>query len=143
MIDFESVMTRHERDEIIQDIYCCDCLFETLMELLHIKNLKYEKFIQILTEKFPKRHLFLYFSSINVFMCNHTFKFIAEDIEINFDSIYKSFCITDLINIENENFQVCVVCLIKIVVSRNYLKRFRLLDKYRSNVEYFQLEKKC
>ena len=137
MIDFELVMKKY--DEIIQDVYCCDCLFETVIGLLHMKNLKYENFMKILVEKFPKRHLFMYFSGINILMCHCTLKFIATEKKINYDGIFKSFCITDYINIEDHNFQICVVCLIKIIVSENYLKHFRLLDKYRSNVKYFDL----
>ena len=77
MIEFEQVMKSYFED-IIQDIFCCDCLFETVTELLLLKKIsgEYDEFVRILEKKFPIKFLFVSFGGVSVLMCKNSFKFI-------------------------------------------------------------------
>ena len=46
---------------------------------------------------------------------------------------------TDTVIIDGEDVEICVVCIIKIVIAEKFLERFRLVDKYRSNDKYFSM----
>lgn len=139
MIEFEQVMKSYFED-IIQDIFCCDCLFETVTELLLLKKIsgEYDEFVRILEKKFPIKFLFVSFGGVSVLMCKNSFKFI-QAIKKN-EPILKVGCITNYITLDGETVVICVVCLIKIIViNGNFLKHFRLIDKHRRNARYLYL----
>ena len=139
MIEFEQVMKSCFED-IIQDVYCCDCLFDTVIELLLFKKLftDYDEFVRILEKKFPTKFLFVSFGGVSVLMCKDSFKFIKAKTKDM--PMLKIGCITNYITIDGESVVICVVCLIKIIVTDgNFLKHFRLIDKHRRNAKYLYL----
>ena len=139
MIEFEQVMKSCFED-IIQDIYCCDCLFQAVTELLLFKKIPtdYDEFTRMLERKFPTKFLFVSFGGVSVLTCKDSFKFIQavkKDVPM-----LKIGCITNYITLDGETVVICVVCLIKIIVmSGNFLKHFRLIDKHRRNAKYLYL----
>ena len=135
MIEFDQIMTQF--DEVMQDIYCCDCLFEEVMGLFFFNYFfTYDDFVQELNRKFPTKHLFLSFHGVSILICKKAFQFIAVAKEKN-NPIYKFGCMTDTIIIDGENVEICVPCIIKIVISEKFLERFKLVEKYRANDKYF------
>ena len=137
MIEFDQIMTQF--DGVIQDIYCCDCLFEAVMELLFVDYFStYDDFVQELNRKFPTKHLFLSFHGVSILICKKAFQFIAVAKDKN-TPIFKYGCMTDTVIIDGEDVEICVVCIIKIVIAEKFLERFRLVEKYRSNDKYFYM----
>ena len=77
MIAFELVMSKFS--DVIQDIYCCDCLFETVLGLVSFEKFsKYDEFIEVLERKFPKKYLFISFNGVSALMCKDVFNFISS-----------------------------------------------------------------
>lgn len=137
MIEFEQVMNSRYLD-IIQDIYCCDCLVDEVNCLFHKEYSIYSEFVQELKKKFPKNFLFLSFAGVCVFVCKDSFKFVKE-VE-NITPILRRRCKLIRFNIDGQSVLLCAVCLIKtIVLSDKLLQHFRLVDKYRQNVRYIHL----
>ena len=136
MIEFEQVMNSPYLD-IIQDIYCCDCVIDEVNCLLHKEYSIYREFVQELKKKFPKNFLFLSFAGVCVYVCSDSFKFIKEAEKII--PIFKRRCKIVHFNIDGQSVLLCIVCLIKAIVIGDILHHFRLGDKYRKNVKYIQL----
>ena len=135
MIEFEQILTQF--DSIIEDIYCCDCLFEEIMGMLFFDYFyAYNDFVQKLNDKFPTKHLFLSFHGVSILICKKAFQFIAAAKDKN-KPIFKYVCMTDTVIIDGEDVEICVPCIIKIVISENFFERFKLAEKYRTNDKYF------
>ena len=138
MIDFEQVMNSLYSD-IIQDIYCCDCLVDKIMDSLLFKELSsdYNEFALELKREFPKNFLFLSFGGVCVFICKDSFKFIKGAEKII--PVVRKRCIFARFNLDGQNVIVCTPCLIKTIGIGELLHHFRLVDKYRRNVRYIHL----
>ena len=136
MIEFNQVITQFD-GSVMQDIYCCDCLFEEVMQLLFFDCFcYYNDFVQKLHNKFPTKHLFLSFHGVSILICSKAFQFITAAKDKS-KPIFKYGCMTDTVKIDAEDVEICVPCIIKIVISENFLERFKLVEKYRTNDKYF------
>ena len=137
MIEFQKIIKIYSYQ--LQDIFCCDCIFDKVTTLLFSSEefTTCDEFINVIEEEFVKdKFVNLAFSGAFLLVCKPTIKFILENKEIG-ERLMKRSCITDLIELENEKIRICTVCFLQIIERNNLLKKFKLEEKLRN--DYFFL----
>ena len=124
----------------LQNVFCCDCFFETVARLL-LGNKEFEscdEFIKILEKKFPRENFTLFtFSGTVLLTCKNTLKFLIKAKKNN-EVIMKRSCLLDFVENGENPIKFCLVCLLKIFHSNKYLEQFKVKDE-KDAVEYLYL----
>ena len=132
MIEFQKIIKIYSYQ--LQDIFCCDCLFDKITTLLFSSKefINYDEFMNVIEEEFEKDIFINFvFSGTFLLVCKSTIKFILENNETS--PLMKRSCITDLIELENEKIRICTVCFLQIIERNNLLKKFKLEEKLRND----------
>lgn len=134
MIEFVHSI-KNDYGYLIQDIYCCDCLFDIVMNLISVRKdfENYTEFITKIQETFPAGFLFVYHDGSCVLICKETFDFF-KDITGNLYFQKRNCMLTDIAINEQEIIYICELCLIKeVIITFEFLNHFTLKDEYRTN----------
>ena len=125
MIEFQKTIKIYSHR--IEDIYCCDCVFEKVASLLFsTKEFTCDEFVKILEEKYANKNLFIQVFSYSILIvCKPTIKLILDN-KKNFEQVIKRSCITDLVDFANLKIKICLVCLMEIIERSQFLKKFKL-----------------
>ena len=137
MIEFQKIIKIYSYH--LQDIFCCDCIFDKMTSLLFSSKefTTYYEFINVIEEEFEKDNFVSFaFSGTFLLVCKPTIKFILNNKEIK-QQLMKKSCITDWIDLNNERIILCNVCFMQNVKKKNILKTFRLKEDLRN--DYFFL----
>ena len=124
----------------LQNVFCCDCFFETVAKLL-LGNKEFEscdEFIKNVERKFPRENFAsLTFSGTVLLTCKNTLKFVIPAKKNN-EVIMKRSCLLDSVENGEEAIKFCLVCLLKIINNRKYLEQFKKKDET-DTIEYLYL----
>ena len=132
MIEFQKITKIYSYQ--LQDIFCCDCLFDKITTLLFSSKefINYDEFMNVIEEEFEKDIFINFvFSGTFLLVCKSTIKFILENNETS--PLMKRSCITDLIELNNEEIRLCTVCFLQIMERTNFFKKFKLEEKLRND----------
>ena len=132
MIEFQKIIKIYSYQ--LQDIFCCDCLFDKITTLLFSSKefINYDEFMNVIEEEFEKDIFINFvFSGTFLLVCKSTIKFILENNETS--PLMKRSCITDLIELNNEEIRLCTVCFLQIMERTNFFKKFKLEEKLRND----------
>ena len=124
----------------ITDIYCCDCFFDRIMNLIDSSRefTKPDEFIDILENEFSRKFVILIFGERIVLFCRKLIKFTLK-IKKQHEKIRMNCCITDFISDGDDIIEVCTVCLIKIIENNKLFKHFKRKSETRNDTYYFYL----
>ena len=140
MIQFNKIIKRSTNAKI-EDFFVCDCLLDdVLFFLLSVEDITYNDIISKLQEKRPNGFLFLNFYDASIFMCKDSFLYYRKIRKNNF---VKEGCCPEFLKIDGEVIVVCIICLMKDILVNldlNFLTRFRLVDRFRSNGLYLYMQ---
>ena len=132
-MDLEKII-KTKYGNIVEDFYVCDCLFDTVFDLLIMKKKfdGYDKIAREKEKKYPTHHLFLSFSGCAVMLCKKSFQYYHA---LKNESFLQKHCIPNFISLNGETTAICVVCLIKSILAdiTGFFKHFRLVDRFRDN----------
>ena len=140
MIQFDKIIKRFSNSKI-EDFFVCDCVFDDVLSFLLInEKITYNDIILKLQEKKPKGFLFLNFYDASIFMCKYSFLYYRKIRKNNFT---KEGCCPEFLKIDGEVIVVCLICLMKDIIVNidlNFLRHFRLVDRFRSNGLYLYMQ---
>ena len=137
MIEFQKIIKIYSYH--LQDIFCCDCIFDKMTSLLFSSKefTTYYEFINVIEQEIEKdKFVSFAFSGTFLLVCKPTIKFILNNKEIK-QQLMKKSCITDWIDLNNERVILCNVCFMQNVKKIYILKTFRLKEDLRN--DYFFL----
>ena len=126
---------------LITDIFCCDCFFDRIMNLIDGNETftESDEFINILEKEFnQKKYLTILFGGKILLICKELLDFILK-IKKEDEKIMLSHCITDFISTGSEILEICAVCFIKIIENNILLKHFKIKKKIRDETYYIYL----
>ena len=139
-MDLERII-KTEYENVVEDLYVCDCIFDTVFDLLMIKKEfdDYNKIVSEMERKYPTHHLFFSFGCCGVMMCKKSFQYYHA---LKNESFLHEYCIPNFIGLNGEMTAICVVCLIKSILAdiTGFFKHFRLIDKFRENDTHLYLQ---
>ena len=140
MIQFDKIIKTFG-DGKIEDFFICDCVFDDMLSfLLSNEKITYNGIISKLQEKKPNGFLFLNFYDASILMCKNSFLYYRKIRKSNFT---KKNCCPEFLKIDGEIITVCLICLMKDIVVNldlNFLRHFRLVDRFRSNGLYLYIQ---
>ena len=88
--------------------------------------------MNVIEEEFEKDIFINFvFSGTFLLVCKSTIKFILENNETS--PLMKRSCITELIELNNEEIRLCTVCFLQIMERTNFFKKFKLEEKLRND----------
>lgn len=115
----------------MREIYCCNCFFDRVLNLIEKEELAENSFIRILQDEFDEENFVIIFLGGQIVLnCNNFVKFIRCEYRKK-DIFLKERCVADYVlcsdkKDDGKRIEICIVCLLDLIRKNNSLIHFSI-----------------